>query len=57
MMENNDKMILSEQPIGKEYQIPELVDLNSIGEALGLLPCRSGSGDIASCGSGSAGPD
>jgi hypothetical protein len=54
-MENNDKTDLSDQPIGKEYQIPELVDLNSIGESMGLLPCRNGSGDSSTCGSGSLG--
>lgn len=42
-MENNDKTVLSEQPIGKEYQIPELVNLSIVGEAK------------ASCGSGSSG--
>ena len=56
-MENNDKMVLSEQPIGKEYQIPELVDLNSIGEASGfIIKCINGSGNDNSCNSGSAGP-
>ena len=45
-MENNDKMVLSDQPVGKEYQIPELVDLNGVSVAMG---------DIHSCGSGSSG--
>ena len=40
-MENNDNMILSDQTVGKEYQIPELVDLNGIGEANAI--CSSGS--------------
>ena len=41
-MENNDNMILLDQTVCKEYQIPELVDLNGIGEALGA--CINGSG-------------
>jgi hypothetical protein len=55
MMENNDKTFLSEQTIGKEYQIPELVDLSNVGEAL-AFKCLSGSADSISCDSGSAGP-
>ncbi len=44
-MENNDKTILSDQPVGKEYQIPELVDLNGIGGAMGepVTSCETGS--------------
>ena len=30
-MENN-KMILADQTVSKEYQIPELIDLNSVSE-------------------------
>jgi hypothetical protein len=57
MMEDNDKMVLSDQPIGKEYQIPELVDLNSIGEASGFIKCINGTGNDITCDSGSgAGP-
>ncbi len=55
MMENNDKMVLSEQTVGKEYQIPELVDLNGIGGANGggESGCSSGSVAISPCNSGS----
>ena len=56
-MENNDNMVLSDQTVGKEYQIPELVDLNGIGEAEGVILCRNGSGNVASCGTGAAGPN
>ena len=57
MMENNDKMVLSDQTVGKEYQIPELVDLSSVGEAIGFLPCVNGTGNSNSCDSGAgAGP-
>ena len=45
-MENNDKMVLSDQSIGKEYQIPELVDLNGIGVAMGIPPCNTGSSGL-----------
>jgi hypothetical protein len=41
-MENNE-VILSDQTVSKEYQIPELVDLNSISEAMGQ--CSTGSGN------------
>ena len=54
-MENNENRIITVLAVGKEYQIPELVDLNSIGESMGLLPCRNGSGDSSTCGSGSLG--
>ena len=55
-MENNDYMILSDQTVGKEYQIPELVDLNGIGEAMGAPPkCTNGSGNAISCGTGTSG--
>ena len=40
-MEKNDNMILSDQTVGKEYQIPELVDLNSVSEA--MCVCENGS--------------
>ena len=49
-MENNDNMILTDQSIGKEYQIPELVDLNWVGEANAV--CGPGSSPT-SCGPGS----
>ena len=42
-MEKNN-MILSDQTVGKEYQIPELVELNSIGEAIGW--CSPGSNPL-----------
>ncbi len=45
-MENKDKNILSTKTVGKEYQTPELVDLNIISTALGAP---------VSCGSGSSG--
>ena len=56
MMENNDHRILLDQTDGKEYQIPELVDLNGIGEAL-ALNCLPGSGATWSCsvGTGASG--
>ena len=50
-MENKDKMVLSDQTVGKEYQIPELVDLNGIGEAVGKS-CSNGSSAGDWCGSG-----
>ena len=53
-MENNDNMILSDQTVSKEYQIPELVDLNSISEAMGeIYRCMPGSSAVSTCGSGS----
>ena len=56
-MENNDNMILSSETVGKEYQIPELVDLNGIGEAIGAGdPCYNGSSaGFFGCGSGTVG--
>ena len=49
-MENKDNRILSEQTVDKVYQIPKLVDLNGIGEAMGTPPgCVSGSSDLTSC--------
>ncbi len=53
-MENNDNMILSDQTVGKEYQIPELVDLNGIGEA--KANCTSGSSDSSLCSTGAGAP-
>ncbi len=56
-MENNDNMILSDQTAGKEYQIPELVDLNGIGEVMGAPPqCNNGSGNSTFCNTGTSGP-
>ena len=52
-MENNDKVVLSDQTVGKEYQIPELVDLNGIGEVMGIPACNNGSGNGYGCGIGS----
>jgi hypothetical protein len=43
-------MILSSETVGKEYQIPELVDLNGIGEAMG--GCADGSSAGTACGNG-----
>lgn len=49
-MENKDNRILSEQTVDKVYQIPELVDLNGVGEAMGTPPgCISGSSNLISC--------
>ena len=48
-MEKNDDIVLSDQQIGKEYQIPELVDLNSIDAALGELICTNGSSADSKC--------
>ena len=46
-MENNN-MILSDQTVSKEYQIPELVDRNSIKDAMGG-GCTPGSSDAFVC--------
>ena len=55
-MENNEDKVLSGQIVGKEYQIPELVDLNGIGEVMGGDPsCKNGSGNLSSCAIGSGG--
>ena len=52
-MENNN-MLLSEQTVSKEYQIPELVDLNRVNEAKGSYSCHNGSNPgVSQCGSGS----
>ena len=54
-MENTDKMVLSDETVGKDYQIPELVDLNGIGEAKGSPPppaCYNGSGNSSGCSPG-----
>ena len=56
MMENSENNVLSDQTVVKEYQIPELVDLNSVAGASGLNLCISGSGNGSSCGSGTSGP-
>ena len=48
-MENNENMILCNETVGKEYQIPELVDLNGIGEAIGGLTCNDGSSASSFC--------
>ena len=49
-MEKNDNMILSDKTVGKEYQIPELVDLNSVNEAMGTGPtCLSGTNPSGNC--------
>ena len=42
-MENIENGILTDQAVGKEYQIPELVDLNSIRETMGDAGCTPGS--------------
>ena len=55
-MENSENNVLSDQTVVKEYQIPELVDLNSVAGASGLNLCISGSGNGSSCGSGTSGP-
>ena len=49
IMENNN-MILSDQTVNKEYQIPELIDLNSVNEAMaGGINCTTGSAPSGSC--------
>ena len=56
-MENTDKMVLSDETVGKDYQIPELVDLNGIGEVMGYpAPCNNGSGNSTFCNTGTSGP-
>ena len=46
-------MILSEQTLSKEYQIPELIDLNSVREAMGIPSnCTPGSSALNICSSG-----
>ena len=53
-MEKNN-IIPSEQTVSKEYQTPELIDLNSINEAMGtsIAICHNGSTPGSSqCGSG-----
>ena len=45
----NNNMILCDETVDKEYQIPELVDLNSIGEAMGALTCNDGSSATSFC--------
>ena len=47
-MENNEDIVLSEPKVGKEYEIPELVDLNCIGKAA-ASNCFSGYGALWSC--------
>ncbi len=49
-MENNN-MILSNQTVRKEYHLPELIDLNNVGEAMGAT-CSNGSSDIFGCNNG-----
>ena len=54
-MVNNENKVLPNQRVGKEYQVPELVDLNSIGEAKGTPPppaCYNGSGNSSGCSPG-----
>ena len=51
-MENHDNLVSSDQTDGKEYQIPELVDLNTIdGAQCAPYNCNPGSGAFA-CGTG-----
>ena len=54
-MKNNDKTVLSEQQAGKEYQIPELVELYSIGNAMGGSNCVGGTSAFGECVSGGSG--
>ena len=51
-----DEMITSEDEAIKEYQVPELVDLNGINETQAVLKCINGSVNAASCNAGGAGP-
>ena len=45
-------MVLSDQKVGREYQIPELVDLNCISEAFGVCDNGSSPGGNGTCVSG-----
>ena len=53
-MENNIKK-KGDNQLGKAYQIPELVDLNVVGEAMGGpgIACANGSTPTGSCSAGS----
>jgi hypothetical protein len=51
-----DEKITSENEVVKEYQVPELVDLNGINETQAVLKCTNGSVNAASCFAGGAGP-
>jgi hypothetical protein len=52
-----NEMITSENEVVKEYQIPELFDLNGINETQAFPPiCSNGSGDVGACSSGASGP-
>ena len=53
-MENNIEK-KGNKPQSKEYQIPELVDLNSISEAMGTNNCINGSSASGTCASGGSG--
>ena len=53
-MENNNNTILTDQTVSKEYQIPELVELKSVSEAIGAA-CSPGSSDNNSCDTGTVG--
>ncbi|NWJ52262.1 MAG: hypothetical protein HXX14_15505 [Bacteroidetes bacterium] len=42
----------TDKTVGKEYQIPELVDLNNINEVLASTYCSSGSSPLSACATG-----
>ena len=53
MKVENNNIILSEQTVTNEYQIPVLVELNSVSEAMGSpVGCHSGTSANHSCFSG-----
>jgi len=55
-MEKNN-VINADKTVCKEYQVPELIDLNNLNEAEALPPqCANGSGNGFSCNSGTSGP-
>jgi hypothetical protein len=50
----NDSIINTDISVNKEYQIPVLIDLNSIDVAYGQTSCTSGSSAWLVCSPGSA---
>jgi len=52
---NIENIMNADKTVSREYQIPELVDLNSISEAQATpTPCTNGSGNGYSCSSGTS---
>lgn len=53
----NEDIINADKTVGKEYQAPELIDLNNLSEAQAIpTQCSNGSGNGFSCNSGTSGP-